>query len=126
MAHYAFLDENNIVVEVIPGKEENEDGIDWEVWYSEFRQQPCKRTSYNTSGNKHATGGTPFRKNFAGIGFTYDPVKDAFIPPKPYPNWKLDDESCLWVAPTPYPNDGLIYIWNEEVGDWQPYVQANA
>ena len=72
MAHYAFLDSNNIVTEVIVGKNEGEDGIDWEQWYGEFRGQTCKRTSYSTLGGIHSNGGTPFRKNYAGFGYTYD------------------------------------------------------
>ena len=84
MAHYAFLDSNNIVTEVITGKNEGEDGIDWEQWYGDFRGQTCKRTSYNTMGGVHSNGGTPYRKNYAGIGYTYDPAKDAFYSPKPF------------------------------------------
>jgi hypothetical protein len=83
VAHYAFLDENNIVTEVIVGKDEGEDGIDWEAYYGAFRGQVCKRTSYNTRGGVHTLGGTPLRKNYAGIGYTYDSERDAFIPPKP-------------------------------------------
>jgi uncharacterized protein (TIGR02466 family) len=91
MAHYAFLDENNIVTEVIVGKNEGEEGIDWEVHYGAFRGQPCKRTSYNTHGGVHSGGGTPYRKNYAGIGYTYDADRDAFIPPKPYASWLLNE-----------------------------------
>lgn len=118
MAHYAFLDSNNIVTEVITGKNEGEDGIDWEVWYGEFRGQPCKRTSYNTSGGAHASGGTAFRKNYAGIGYTYDESRDAFIPPKPYPSWLLDEDTCLWNAPVPRPTDEKLYNWNEDTQTW--------
>lgn len=96
MAHYAFLDENNIVTEVIVGKDEGENGIDWELWYAQFRDQVCKRTSYNTQGGVHLNGGTPFRKNYAGIGFTYDETRDAFIPPKPDGDWTLNENTCLW------------------------------
>lgn len=122
MAHYAFLDENNIVTEVIVGKEENEEGINWETHYGAFRNQVCKRTSYNTSGNKHSNGGVPFRKNYAGIGFTYDAQRDAFIPPKPFNSWVLDEETCLWIAPVPIPNDGKFYTWNEQTTSW---VESN-
>ena len=83
MAHYAFLDQNNIVVEVIVGKDEGELGIDWEQHYGEFRGLTCKRTSYNTFGNVHTNGGVPYRKNYAGIGYTYDEQEDEFIPPQP-------------------------------------------
>jgi len=118
MAHYAFLDNNNIVTEVIVGKNEGEEGIDWEVHYGNFRGQVCKRTSYNTSGGTHSSGGTPFRKNYAGIGYTYDKDRDAFIPPSPFPSFLLNEETCLWDAPVPYPIDGERYTWNEEEGEW--------
>jgi hypothetical protein len=121
MAHYAFLDENNIVTEVIVGKSEGEDGIDWEVHYGEFRRQACKRTSYNTFGNRHPNG-TPFRKNYAGIGFTYDAQRDAFIPPKPFNSWILNEETCLWEAPTPRPSSTYIHIWDEDTLSW---IQIN-
>ncbi len=114
MAHYAFLDENNIVTEVIVGIDETEliEGQDPETWYGEFRGQRCVRTSYN--GN--------IRKNYAGIGFSYSDELDAFIPPKPFPSWVLDEETARWVAPVLYPADGLIYAWNEELGDWEPVI----
>lgn len=115
MAHYAFLDENNIVTEVITGRNEDEvvDGIsDWEQYYGSLRGQRCVRTSYN--GN--------IRKNYAGIGYTYDEDRDAFIAPKPFESWLLDEETCRWVAPIPYPADGVMYRWNEELGDWEAVV----
>lgn len=118
MAHYAFLDENNIVTEVIVGKNEGEEGVDWEVHYGNFRGQPCKRTSYNTHGGVHSGGGTPYRKNYAGIGYTYDAGRNAFIPPKPFASWLLDEETCLWNAPIPYPDDGNQYIWDEDSLSW--------
>jgi hypothetical protein len=118
MAHYAFLDTNNIVTEVIVGKDEGEDGINWEQHYGEFRGQTCKRTSYNTSGGVHTSGGTPYRKNYAGIGYSYDSIRDAFIPPKQFASWSLNETSCLWEAPTPYPIDGKFYSWNEEQLTW--------
>ena len=119
MAHYAFLDENNVVTEVIVGKDEGEDGIDWEQHYGEFRGQVCKRTSYNTQGGVHTAGGTPFRKNYAGIGYTYNAVRDAFIPPQPYQSWVLNDATCQWQAPVPYPNDGKLYLWDEVNQAWE-------
>jgi hypothetical protein len=118
MAHYAFLDTNNIVTEVIVGKDEDDDNTDWEQHYGDFRGQMCKRTSYNTHGGVHTSDGTPYRKNYAGIGFTYDEARDAFIPPQPYPSWVLNEETCLWEAPVPYPTDGERYTWNEEDGEW--------
>ena len=117
MAHYAFLDENNIVTEVIVGKPEG-GLIDWESHYGAFRGQACKRTSYNTHGGVHALGGVPFRKNYAGIGYTYDRTRDAFIPPKPFASWVLNEDTCLWDAPVPMPTDGKIYQWNEDAQDW--------
>ena len=99
MAHYAFLDSNNIVTEVIVGKDEGENGIDWEQHYGEFRGQVCKRTSYNTCGGVHSNNGTPLRKNYAGIGFTYDAERDAFIAPEPEGNIGFDEETCKWIMP---------------------------
>lgn len=118
MAHYAFLDENNIVTEVIVGKDES--NFDWETQYGMFRGQACKRTSYNTVGGVHLLGGTPFRKNFAGIGYTYDPVRDAFIPPKPFASWVLNENTCLWGATVSIPTDGKRYNWNENNLNWEP------
>ena len=118
MAHYAFLDENNIVTEVIVGKDEGEEGIDWEAHYGAFRGQTCKRTSYNTHGGVHSGGGTPYRKNYAGIGSTFDAERDAFISPKPYASWLLNEDSCLWNAPVPYPDDGERYRWDEATLSW--------
>jgi len=111
MAHYAFLDENNIVTEVIVGVDETEliEGLDTETWYGNFRGQSCKRTSY--IGN--------IRKNYAGIGYTYDEARDAFIPPKPFESWLLNEETCNWEAPTPMPTDGLRYQWVEDDLNWQ-------
>ena len=113
MAHYAFLNENNIVTEVIVGIDETEliEGLHPEIWYGNFRNQTCKRTSYN--GN--------YRKNYAGIGFTYDPERDAFIAPKPFTKWVLNEETCRWEAPTPYPTDNKRYVWNDNRGEWEEY-----
>jgi hypothetical protein len=94
MAHYAFIDDNYVVTEVITGKDET--NFDWEQYYGNKRGALCKRTSYNTYGNSHPDG-TPFRGNYAGVGFTYDPVRDAFIPPKPEGDWVLDEATLLWV-----------------------------
>jgi hypothetical protein len=116
MAHYAFLDENNIVTEVIAGKDES--NFSWEQQYSLFKGQLCKRTSFNTHGGVHQLGGTPFRKNYAGIGYSYDQIRDAFIPPKPFNSWLLNEDTCLWEAPVAYPTDGKIYNWNEETFTW--------
>lgn len=117
MAHYAFLNENNIVTEVIVGKNEGEDGIDWEQYYGDFRGQVCKRTSYNTLGNVHVNGGTPYRGNYAGIGFSYRDDIDAFVPPQPFPSWTLDS-NVVWQPPTPMLTDGQ-YFWNETNQAWE-------
>ena len=141
MAHYAFLDENNTVTEVIVGKNENEDNIDWEVHYGNFRGQTCKQTSYNTRGGVYYDAVTnessqdqskAFRKNYAGIGYTYDSERDAFIPPKPFASWTLDEETCLWNSPTPYPADigtpesPKSYTWNEETVSWEETCAWNS
>ena len=120
MAHYAFLNEHNVVFQVIAGRDEDDlpEGVEsWEDYYGQVRGAVCKQTSYNTQGNVHLLDGTPFRKNYAGIGFTYDEARDAFIPPKPYDSWVLDEDTCLWVAPVPMPEDGE-YVWDEQAGDW--------
>ena len=111
MAHYAFLNEQNIVTEVITGIDETEliEGLHPEVWYGNFRNQTCKRTSYNNN----------YRKNYAGIGFTYDKERDAFIAPKPFSKWVLNEETCRWEAPIPYPTDGLIYVWTDNRTEWE-------
>ena len=119
MAHYAFLDKNNVVTEVIVGKDEGEGGVDWEQYYSEFRGQLCKRTSYNTNSGVHISGGIPYRKNYAGIGFVYDHQLDAFIPPKPFESWILDEETCQWKSPVKMPEDGNLYNWNEINNSWE-------
>ena len=120
MAHYAFLDENNIVTEVIVGKDEG--NFDWEEQYGSFRGQVCKRTSFNTVGGTHKLGGTPFRKNYAGIGYTYDSQRDAFIPPQPFPSWVMSEETCLWSSPVPYPTDNKRYSWDEATTSWVEVV----
>lgn len=117
MAHYAFLDEDNIVTKVIVGKDEGL--MDWEQYYSLKIGQACKRTSYNTFAGQHNDGGTPFRKNYAGIGYSYDVDRDAFIPPRPYASWTLDEDTCRWNPPVAHPNDeNGPYTWNEETQTW--------
>jgi hypothetical protein len=118
MAHYAFLDENNIVTSVIVGKDEGTDGIDWEQKYGEIKSQTCKRTSYNTSANQHTNDGTPFRGNFAGVGYTYDVENDVFYRPQPFDSWTLNTNTWQWEAPVAYPTDGQDYNWNEETQSW--------
>jgi hypothetical protein len=114
MAHYAYVDENNVVTQVIVGKDEGTEGIDWEQYYG------AVRCSYNTHGGQHPNG-TPFRMNYPGIGWTFDPdfgVDGAFIPPQPFPSWTLDN-NANWQPPIPYPNDDNLYTWNEENGAWE-------
>ena len=123
MAHYAVLNMNNVVTEIIVGKNENDTNTNWELYYQNIKTQICKRTSYNTLGGVHKNGGTPFRKNYASIGYTYDEIRDAFIPPKPYESWVLNEDSCLWEAPVEYPNDGEQYNWNEETQTWDLITQ---
>lgn len=130
MAHYAFLDENNVVFNVIIGIDEDDlvDGVDsWEQFYGEVQNARCLRTSVNTRGGVHydhetelpsKTQEKAFRKNYAGIGYTYDEERDAFIPPQPFPSWVLNEDTCLWYAPVPYPTDGKIYIWDEATVSW--------
>ena len=130
MAHYAFLDSNNVVTHVIVGRDEDDlaplpDGFDsWEAYYADRVGQVCKRTSYNTHGNQHFDGGTPFRGNYAGIGFTYDEALDAFVHPQPFPSWTFDEATVLWVAPVPKPDDGQPYLWNEDTLGWEQAAPA--
>ena len=109
MAHFAQV-ENGIVMQVIVA---DQDVIDSGAFGSGWVQ-----TSYNTQGGQHRLGGTPFRKNYAGIGYTYDSQRDAFIPPQPYPSWALDEDTCLWQPPTLMPTDGNMYDWDEATLSW--------
>jgi hypothetical protein len=123
MAHFAKLNAENYVVFVTVARDEDEHR---EIEISQQTGEIYKRTSYNTNGGIHYTNGIPsenqskaFRKNYAGIGYYYDEQRDAFIPPKPYPSWILNQDSCIWESPIPYPNDGNNYTWNEETGNWE-------
>lgn len=111
MSHFAKIDQNNIVTEVLVIEQ---DQINTGM-FGDARQ--WIKTSYNTRGGVHLQGGEPLRKNYAGIGYTYDPVRDAFIAPQPYPSWTLNEETCLWVPPTPYPSEGY-WRWDEEKLNW--------
>ena len=115
MAHYAFLNDNNIVTEVIVGKDETDTTHNWEEFYGEIRNQTCKRTSYNTIANAHNNGGVALRGNYASVGYTYDAVNDVFYAPQPYASWTLDTNTWYWVCPLTYPNDGKVYYWNEDL-----------
>ena len=113
MSHFAQIDENNIVTQVLV--------IEQDVVDTGLFGNPSSwiQTSYNTSGGVHKLGGTPLRKNYAGIGYTYDLTRDAFIPPQPYTSWTLDETMCLWQAPVAHPTDGKQYAWNEATVSWQ-------
>ena len=107
MAHWAEIDENNIVVRVTVG--DNNDPTEGYQWLIDNLGGTWVKTSYNAT----------IRKNFAGVGFSYDAARDAFIPPKPHDSWVLDEDTCQWEAPVPYPTDGGMYAWNEDLGDWE-------
>ena len=124
MSHFAKLDENNVVIFVTVGRQED-DGREAEL--SARTGDVYKQTSYNTRGGVHynpetgepsADQSKAFRKNYAGLGYTYDADRDAFIPVKPYPSWVLDEFSCLWNAPVPMPNDGNPWLWDENTLSW--------
>ena len=125
MSHFAKLDENNIVIFVTVGRQED-DGKEAEL--SARTGDTYKQTSYNTRGGVYCDPSTgepatdqskAFRKNYAGIGYTYDAQRDAFIPPKTFDSWILNEETCTWEPPVPYPTDGFTYFWNEATADWQ-------
>ena len=122
MSHFAKLDENNLVTFVTVGRQED-DGLEEELIAR--TGDVYRQTSYNTYGGVHYTDGVPsadqskaLRFNYAGIGYSYDPEREGFIPPKPYDSWELDEATCLWQAPIEYPADGGAYTWDEESGDW--------
>ena len=121
MSHYAQLDENNVVVFVIHAKSN-----DKEDEFTESTGDVYRQTSYNTRGGVHYTDGVPsadqskaLRFNYAGINFTYDPDRDAFIPPKPFDSWVINESTCLWEPPVEYPKDGNQYVWDEETTSWE-------
>jgi hypothetical protein len=126
MAHWAEINNRVVVHVLVTNDNDTDEGYDWLV---ENLGGVWVKTSYNTHGGIHYTDGKPskdqskaLRKNYAGIGFTYDPDRDAFIPPKPYESWVLDEASCLWQAPIEYPADGGVYEWEETEGDWVEVV----
>jgi len=125
MTHFAKLDENNTVIFVVTGRKDS-DGKEGEI--TARTGKVWKQTSYNTRGGIHYNPETgepsedqtkAFRKNYAGIGYTYNEELDAFIPPKPFDSWTLNEETCLWEAPVEYPEDGGAYVWNEETTSWE-------
>ena len=107
MAHYAKI-EDGFVTNVIVAEQD----------FIDTQEGQWVQTSYNTYGGQHTLGGTPLRKNYAGIGYTYDSTRDAFIPPAPYASWVLNEDTCMWEAPVVYPDDGKIYNWDESTTNW--------
>lgn len=120
MAHFAQLDENKIVTKVLV--------IEQDVIDTGLFGEPSSfvQTSYNTHGGVHILGGTPLRKNYAGIGYTYDSGRDAFIPPKPYNSWALNETTCLWNAPVAMPTDDKRYSWDEDTTSWVEVTVSEA
>lgn len=119
MSHFAEIDNNGTVLRVIVAEQEfiNSGHVgDPKFWI---------QTSYNTYGGRHMLNGVPLRKNYAGAGYTYDAVRDAFIPPQPYSSWILDESTCLWTAPVPRPNDDSEYEWDEQTVSWQQVEQIS-
>jgi hypothetical protein len=123
MAHFAELDNSSKVIRVVVTDNDDPNGDEGYQWLIENFGGTWIKTSYNTFGNIHNGGGEPFRKNYAGIGYTYDPVRDAFIPPKQFESWILNEETCLWEAPVPYPafddENPRYYEWNEDILNWE-------
>ena len=126
MASFAKIGLDNKVIEILCVNNEvlkDSNGVEQEVIGIDFLNKLTgypvwKQTSYNTIGGVHSLGGTPLRKNHAGIGYTYDEIRDAFIAPKPYSSWILNEDTCLWNAPVAYPQDDNIYKWNEKTLSW--------
>ena len=112
MAHWAEIDDNNTVVRVLVADDNSHD------WLVERLGGTWLQTSYNTRAGVHTLGGTPFRGNYAGVGYSYLEAEDIFMPPKPYESWSLNVETASWVAPIPKPEDGQNYIWDEESTSW--------
>ena len=122
MAHWAEIDSDNIVTRVLVVADDKEDG---QTFLAEDLGLggTWKKTSYNTVGGVHTNGGTPYRKNFAGIGYKFDAAKDAFIPAKPFTSWTLNETTCLWEAPTPMPTDDKRYVWDEPTTSWKEVTE---
>ena len=118
MSHFAEINSDNIVQRVIVAEQDFIDSLE--------NSSSWIQTSYNTRGGKHYApnsntedGGVALRKNYAGVGYTYDPTRDAFIPLQPYPSWTLDEDTCIWASPVSYPSDGKIYLWDESSTSWK-------
>jgi hypothetical protein len=118
MAYFAQIDENNIVIQVLAISDEQQSRGEEFLAIDLQLGGTWLKTSYNTRGGVHLLGGIPLRKNYAGLGYTYDEARDAFIPPKPYPSWILNEDTCLWDPPVPHPTDGDFYSWDEESQSW--------
>lgn len=121
MAHWAELNENNEVIRVTVGDNNDPNGDEGYQWLIDNIGGRWVKTSCNTISGEHVLGGTPLRKNFAGIGYTYDPIRDAFIPPKRYPSFVFNEDKCIWEPPIPAPADAGItkmYKWDEEIINW--------
>lgn len=145
MAHWAEIDENSIVTRVLVGDNNDPAGDEGYSWLIENLGGTWIKASYNSKHGKHLTWGSStiedengntinfegyidsgqphLRYNFPGVGYLYDPIRDAFIPPKPFDSWILNEEICDWEAPTSYPNDGKSYIWNEDIADWEEFIE---
>jgi len=119
MAHWAEVDKNNLVIRVLVTDNSDPNGDEGYKWLVDNLGGNWIKTSYNTKAGNHNQGGTPFRKNFAAIGYTYDSDRDAFIPPKPLDSWILNEETCQWEAPVQYPADGANYKWDESTVNWE-------
>ena len=119
MSHFAEIDGEGTVLRVLVVADDKESRGQEFLADDLGLGGTWKKTSYNTVGGVHSNGGTPFRKNFAGIGYKYDTEKDAFIPPKPFTSWILDEDTCLWNAPTPMPTDDKMYVWDEPTTSWK-------
>jgi len=118
MAHFAEIDENNIVTRVLVVNNDQEDRGQEFLATDLGLGGTWLKTSYNTVGGVHTQGGEPLRKNYAGIGFTYDELRDAFYAPKPFASWVLNENTCIWESAIPYPSDGDIYVWDEDNNSW--------
>lgn len=119
MAHFAEIDAEGTVLRVLVVADAQEDRGQEFLANDLGLGGTWKKTSYNTVGGVHSNGGTPYRKNYAGIGFKYDNALDAFIPPKPFASWDLNEDTCLWEAPTPMPTDDKMYAWDEDTTSWK-------
>ena len=123
MAHFAEIDENNIVTRVLVVGDDQEDRGQEFLADDLGLGGTWLKTSYNTQSGVHSLGGTPFRKNYAGIGYSYDETRDAFIPPKPYTSWVLNEDTCIWDAPVAMPvEEGKLFVWDEDTTSWVEFV----